>query len=229
MMNNAPSVDGKLAPVPSRRTPTFRPSRLPEDHWRMHELRGRADAIVIGAGNLRTDNPDLALLPEEHARRRSLALKEPLRVVITRSGERIDTAARMFDRARGGEPVVAHAVTMSAETRARIAPFATLVEMGDQAVDIPRLLAWLATERDVRTALVEGGGEVNAAFFAASAVDEVYVTIVPRILGGRDAPTMVDGPGFAEDAIPELTLASVEHIGNELFLRYDVTWPGSRR
>lgn len=190
----------------------------------MRDLRARADAIVIGAGNLRVDNPDLALLPGERERREREGLREPLRVVVTGRGLDIEASHRMFDRARGGEAVVAHAAAMDAATRARIDAFATRVELGGELVDIARLLSWLATERGVSTVLTEGGGVINAAFFAARAVDEIYLTLTPRILGGATAPTMVSGEGFGSDDIPDATLASVERVGDELFLRYDVAW-----
>jgi 2,5-diamino-6-(ribosylamino)-4(3H)-pyrimidinone 5'-phosphate reductase len=130
----------------------------------------------------------------------------------------------MFDPERGGESIVTHPKSLSDAARVRIGAFATLVEAGDRVVDVARLLAWLATDRGAKCVLVEGGGVLNAAFFAARAVDEIYVTLVPRILGGKDAPTMVDGAGFAADAVPDLTLTSLEHIGDELFLRYDLAW-----
>jgi len=44
--------------------------------------------------------------------------------------------------------------------------------------------------------------------------------VVPRILGGKSAPTMVEGDGFEPDAIPDPHLSSVERVGDELFLVY---------
>ena len=56
----------------------------------------------------------------------------------------------------------------------------------------------------------------------------MYVTVVPRILGGATAPTMVSGEGFGPDAVPDARLASCERVGDELFLEYEFSWPGSR-
>jgi 2,5-diamino-6-(ribosylamino)-4(3H)-pyrimidinone 5'-phosphate reductase len=226
LIDCATSLDGKLQLAPALRRPEvpFAMSRHPEDHRRMRALRSRADAIVIGAGNLRVDDPDLSLADEERARRAAAGVAEPLRVVITRSGAGIEPGMRLFDRALGGEPVVAHAATMPADRRRALAQVATLVEVGDHDVDVTALLAWLAEERACRVVLCEGGGVVNAAFFAARAVDEVFMTLVPRVLGGGDAPTLVDGPGFGPDDIPEAKLAELERIGDELFLRYELTW-----
>jgi 5-amino-6-(5-phosphoribosylamino)uracil reductase len=78
--------------------------------------------------------------------------------------------------------------------------------------------------RGVRTLLCEGGGDLCSQLFAARAVDEVYLTLTPRILGGAHAPTMVDGAGFGPDEIPDATLTSMEQAGDELYLRYQINW-----
>jgi 2,5-diamino-6-(ribosylamino)-4(3H)-pyrimidinone 5'-phosphate reductase len=204
----APSLDGKIAP-PRKRAP-FVMSRHAEDPRRMRELRQRADAVVIGASNLRADDPDL--------------MPSTLRVVVTRSGDHVAPTARMFDRGLGGEAVVAHAATMPAATRGALGKAATLVELGPSEVDVLGLLQWLSRERGCRVVLCEGGGVLNARLFEARAVDELYLTLVPRILGGASAPTIVEGDGFDPDAVPDASLASVERVGDELFLAYAFQW-----
>jgi 2,5-diamino-6-(ribosylamino)-4(3H)-pyrimidinone 5'-phosphate reductase len=127
---------------------------------------------------------------------------------------------KMFDPKRGGPAIVVHAARMPEATRRALAPVAELVQLGEDAVSIPDLLSLLGG-RGVRTLLCEGGGQIVAHFFAARAVDALYLTLVPRILGGTDAPTLAGGPGFSPNEIPDAKLASLEHIGDELFLRYD--------
>jgi 5-amino-6-(5-phosphoribosylamino)uracil reductase len=172
----------------------------------MLSLRARADAVLIGATNLREDDPDL--------------MPSKLRVVVTRAGDGIEPTAKMFDPALGGEAVVAHTAAMTQEKRGALGSRATLAELGDSDVDVLRLLEWLARDRRCEVVVCEGGGIVNARLFAARAVDELYVTVVPRILGGSRAPTMVEGEGFEPDAIPDARLASVERVEDELFLVY---------
>jgi riboflavin biosynthesis pyrimidine reductase len=113
---------------------------------------------------------------------------------------------------------------MPAETKDRLGTVATFVTLGQKKVDVPRLLGW-AAEHGVRTLLCEGGGVLCAQFFAARAVDELFVTLVPRILGGALAPSLAAGPGFGADEIPDATLGSIERVGDELLLRYDFRWP----
>jgi riboflavin-specific deaminase-like protein len=176
----------------------------------MLALRGRVDAVIIGAANLRADDPDL--------------MPNRLRVVVTRAGDRIAPTAKMFGKHLGGEAIVAHTSMMSSETREALQAQATLVELGVSDVDIPRLLEWLCRERGCKTVVCEGGGVLAADFFAAKSVDELHLTVVPRILGGSNAPTCVGGSGFEPDAIPDGQLKSVERVGDELYLTYTFPW-----
>ena len=147
--------------------------------------------------------PISALATEERARRRAAGENEPRRLVITRHGEGIEASQKMFDPSRGGPAYVVHSEDMPAATRARLGKVATLVAMGATAVDMAQMLTWMKRDLGVRTLLCEGGGVLTAQLFAARAVDQLYVTFVPRILGGEHAPTMVEGPGFAPDSIPD--------------------------
>lgn len=208
LCNMAPSLDGKIAPA--HRVGPFVMSRGTEDAKRMRALRGAADAVIIGAGNLSADDPDL--------------MPSRLRVVVTRAGQRVGPGAKMFDASLGGEAVVAHAAGMSASASLALAERATLVELGEDDVDIARLLEWLANERGCRVVLCEGGGILNARFFEARAIDELYLTIVPRVLGSSSAPTIVSGKGFDDGALPDAQLRRVDRVGDELFLVYAFDW-----
>jgi riboflavin-specific deaminase-like protein len=210
--NMAPSLDGKIAQA--RKRSPFGMSRHAEDPKRMRELRMLADAVLIGATNLRADDPDL--------------MPNRLRVVVTRAGAQVFPSAKMFDPKLGGEAVVMHTSAMSEATRASLRSKATLVELGGSEVNVVRILEWLAAERGCKVVLCEGGGVLIAALFAAHAVDELRLTLVPRILGGSTAPTIVEGNGFEPDAIPDGRLTSVEQVGDELFLGYEFEWPEPR-
>jgi riboflavin-specific deaminase-like protein len=224
LINFASSIDGKITLAPALRKGAFTMSRHHEDPRRMRQIRSVADAILIGGGNLRADDPDLAIDAKERMRRREAREREPLRMVVTGTGEGIRPSQKMFDAALGGPSFVLHSERMSTEARERLGPVATLVTLGQTAVDIARLLTWAAEERGVRTLLCEGGGILCAQLFAARAVDELFLTMVPRILGGASTPTLVQGPGFSADDIPDATLGSIDRVGDELFLRYDFRW-----
>ena len=223
LVNFASSIDGKINPAPGLRQGKFMMSRHREDFRRMVALRAQADAILIGASNLRADNPDLAIPTDERAARRAHGTPEPARIVVTTTGEGLTPDRRMFDPALGGPSIILHAPAMPAETRARLAPVAELVQFTGERVAMSEVLIWLAG-RGFRTLLCEGGGALVAQLFAARAVDALYLTLVPRILGGARAPTLADGPGFTPDEIPDARLASLDRVGDELYLRYEFNW-----
>jgi 5-amino-6-(5-phosphoribosylamino)uracil reductase len=223
LVNFASSVDGKINPAPGLRQGKFMMSRHREDFRRMVALRAQADAILIGAANLRADNPDLAIPADERAARRARGTPEPARIVVTTTGDGITPDQRMFDRALGGKSIVLHAPAMPADIRSRLSKVAELVQFTGDRVAMSGVLTWLAG-RGVKTLLCEGGGALVAQLFAARAVDALYLTLVPRLLGGARAPTLADGPGFGPDEIPDPKLASMERVGDELYLRYEFTW-----
>jgi riboflavin biosynthesis pyrimidine reductase len=71
--------------------------------------------------------------------------------------------------------------------------------------------------------LCEGGGELNGALFRAGLVDELHLTVCPKIFGGRAAPTIADASGVSRLVnATHLELKSMKRVGDELFLVYDV-------
>jgi 2,5-diamino-6-(ribosylamino)-4(3H)-pyrimidinone 5'-phosphate reductase len=211
LVNFAPSLDGKIAPAHHvAGSAPFVMSRHEEDGRRMKALRERSDAVFIGAGNLRAGDPDL--------------MPSRLRLVMTHAGQGVEPTAKMFDPALGGEAIVVHAATMPEDKRESLRGRATLVELGRSAVDALELVEWLGKERGCRVVLCEGGGVLTAQLFAARAVDELYLTLVPRILGGSNAPTLAAGNGFEPDAVPDGHLVSCDRIGDELYLMYSFAW-----
>jgi riboflavin-specific deaminase-like protein len=221
LINFAVSLDGKINPAPGSRKGPFVMSRGKEDFRRMRVIRAEADAILIGASNLRLDDPGLTLSPEERERRRAAGRPDPARIVVTKRGEGIRADAKIFDRSIGGPAYVVHPSIMPADARARLSGVAELVEIGANAVPIDALLAWMRDRLGATTVVCEGGGVLVAELFAARAVDELYLTVVPRILGGVAAPTLVAGAGFDPDQIPDGKLASLDRVGDELYLRYE--------
>jgi len=221
LINFAVSLDGKINPAPGHRHGPFAMSRGKEDFRRMRVLRAQADAILIGASNLRADDPGLTLAPEERERRRAAGVPDPARIVVTTRGDGIRADAKIFDRSIGGPAYVVHPAVMPAAARAALGGVAQLVEMGTDVVPLDALLGWMGDGLGAGTVVCEGGGVLVADLFAARAVDELYLTVVPRILGGAAAPTLVAGRGFEPDQIPDAKLASLERVGDELFLRYE--------
>lgn len=160
----------------------------------VHAHRSTVDAVIVGVGTVLADNPQLTA---RNLRDGSLAIRQPLRVVVDSEG-RTPPDARVRD---GAAPTWV----------------VTATELGSPAsgqVDLTRLLAQLY-ERDVRAALLEGGPRLAGAFLAAGLVDQVVCYLAPRLLGAGSAALVEAGVGTVADAI-ELELTDVTRVGPDL-------------
>lgn len=176
-----------------------------------HELRDRYDAIVVGAGTVRSDDPRLT------ARLDDRETQNPVRVVLSGDLD-LPLDATLFDQP--GEVIVA---TSEAARETRGSKLAALREMGVDVVFLPgrdpsALLSALA-ERSLTSVLVEGGAEVNWSFYERGLVDKVHVFVAPKIVGGRGAVPAVGGDGFERiaDAV-EVRDVSVQTFDGDVLL-----------
>ncbi|WP_049576747.1 bifunctional diaminohydroxyphosphoribosylaminopyrimidine deaminase/5-amino-6-(5-phosphoribosylamino)uracil reductase RibD [Streptomyces sp. SBT349] len=147
----------------------------------VHRLRARSDAVLVGSGTARADDPHLAVRDVPGAR-------QPLRVVVDTDAVAVTPGARVLD---GAAPtLIAVAQDAPVERTELLAPHAEIVRLprapGGRGLDIPALLAALHA-REVRSLLLEGGPTLAGAFAAAGAVDEVTGYLAPALLGAGPA------------------------------------------
>lgn len=182
-----------------------------------HRLRAESDAIVVGVETVLRDDPRLTVRLEPPWPR------EPYRVVLDSRGRLPPTARLIAAGTRGRALVAVTSAASPAATRSLEAAGASVVRLAarETRVDVAALLAELAA-REVRGVLVEGGGEVHAAFLDAGLVDRVVVFVAPRLLGGREAPSVVGGAGRALKDAVRLGPFEVTHLGDDLLLEADV-------
>ncbi len=216
-MNMAMSVDGKIST--HLREPIALGSKT--DKRLMDTLRSQVDAVIIGAETLKVDGYPLLVRDSETRHRRvSKGLPpHPINVLLSRTLE--VPIQRKFFRHEETRRIVFTTAAADAERVQRIKKYAEVVVLPKETFSLLRVLEALSS-RGVNSVLVEGGGEVNFSFFREGLVDELYVTVTPRILGGSEAPTIADGTGFRKDDHLQLELISAKRIGDEVFLRYRV-------
>jgi riboflavin-specific deaminase-like protein len=181
------------------------------DFDRVDELRAGSDAILVGAGTVRADDPRLEVhSPARRQDRVARGLAEtPLKVVLTRTGD-LDAGARMFAT---GSAVVYCASPAVEDVRKRLG--VAVVE----ADDLSGVLADLA-ERGVRRLMVEGGGTVLTQFLTAGLADELILAVAPLFVGDPAAPRAV-GPGrFPHDAAHRMRLVGAGVVGDMAVLHY---------
>jgi len=182
-----------------------------------HRLRSEADAIVVGVATVLRDDPELTVRLDAPWPR------EPYRVAL-------DTEGRTPPRARfiaAGDPARALVAVGEGAPEERVGPLraagATVVRCPTRAgrVDLGFLLGELFA-REVQGVLVEGGGEVHAAFLDAGIVDRVAVFVAPLLVGGRTAPSVVGGAGRELKSGVRLGPLIVTPIGDDILVEADV-------
>ena len=215
LVNMAMTADGKIATA-NRAVSSFGSRR---DQQNLLELRSTADAIMAGA---RTVDLNRVTLGPGPARYRRLRIKRGLaeynlRVIVSRSGS-VNANAEIFKR-RISPLIILTTRKAPAARRRRLAGLAEVVKIcGDSAIDFREALRWLRREWNVKRLLCEGGGELNDALFRARLVNELHLTVCPKVFGGRSAPTIADGHGAGSLAsAANLQLRSAERRGNEMF------------
>jgi 5-amino-6-(5-phosphoribosylamino)uracil reductase len=225
VLSCAISLDGRLD--------STGPDRLvlsPEaDLDRVDGERAAADAIMVGAGTIRRDDP--RLLIRSAARRAARAARgrpeHPAGVTITATGE-LDPAARFF--AAGwwaGDPDAADpppqrlvycAGPAVAALRGRLGGRAEVISAGNPPW-LPGVLADLA-RRGVGRLMVEGGARLGTEFLTGGLVDELHLVIAPFFVGDPAAPRFA-GPGsYPGGPDSRLSLAEVRRVGDVVLLRY---------
>jgi riboflavin biosynthesis pyrimidine reductase len=140
--------------------------------------------------------------------------------VVSGSGT-IDPGVRIF-QTRSSPLILLTAQSAPAKKLARLRELADAVKIfGETEVDFRSALAWLHQIYGVKRLLCEGGAELNDALFRADLVDEIHLTICPRIFGGRTTPTISEGDGFKQLALTaRFKLASARNFKGELFTTF---------
>ena len=217
-MNMAMTVDGKI--TSTRREYANFTSDL--DRRTMDRLRAEADAILIGAGTLRADDPPLDVRePEMQRYRRSLGKPDHLQRIVVSAGCELDTSLSFFQTSGEHPPLVATVEHLDPDRLERLAAHAEIIQIGSPSVDLERMMELLEA-RGIHRLLVEGGGEMNWELVRLGLVNEIYVTVAPVLLGGRDAPTLLEGEGWPMDLRRELRLVEMSREGDEVYCRYEV-------
>ena len=214
------TADGKIATA-NRLVSSFGSQR---DQEHLLELRATADAVMAGARTVDSNPVTLGPGPAKYRRlrlRRGLA-EFNLRLIVSRSGS-VNPNAKVFQR--GFSPIIILTTRRAPTSRLkRLRAVSAEVKIcGAEEINFRRALRWLRKEWGIKRLLCEGGGELNDALFRAGLVNELHLTVCPKIFGGRAAPTIADGLGIGSLArSTRLLLQSARRQGEEMFLVYRV-------
>ncbi|MER6356692.1 dihydrofolate reductase family protein [Streptomyces sp. NPDC001634] len=202
------------------------PERLllsgPEDFDRVDEVRADSDAILVGAGTLRTDNPRLLVnSAERRAARVAAGLPEyPLKVTVSASGD-LDPDARFWHT--GGAKTV-YTTDKGAERLHGLLPAGVEVVALGPDVEWRAVLGHLGEVKGVRRLMVEGGGRVHTQLLQQGLADELQLVVAPLFVGEAEAPRMF-GPGAYPPG--RMRLVETRPVGDVVLMRYVPTAPGT--
>ena len=188
ILKSAVSLDGKIA------------THKGESKWitgessrkRVHVLRNQVDAILVGAGTILQDDPELTV------RLRGRKRNNPARIILD-DDHRTKLSARVFQNA-GRERVIYVSSTEPSFTRKKqlrsMAVEVNVFGFCGEGIDWLRFLDSLARS-GITSLLIEGGGQVNASALSAKVIDKVIFFIAPILIGGASAPGAIGGEGTA--------------------------------
>lgn len=187
IVNSAMTVDGKIA---TRQGDSAISSK--DDLIRVHKLRDSVDGIIVGISTVLADNPRLTI-----RRGRKQSKEKHLTRIIIDSMGRIPLDSQILRTASKIKTIVAVTKLAHMNVRRKIKKTGAIVIVaGTNTVDLKRVL-WTIQKMGIKKILVEGGGEINWSLFSLGIVNELIVTIAPRIVGGRQATTLVEGEGYS--------------------------------
>ena len=207
ILSAAISIDGKISTRQNDSKLSSKPDKI-----RLHKLRSKVDAILIGKNTLLQDNPLLTV--------RYTKGKNPIRIILDSTGS-IPTNSRIIKTSNDVQTIIAVSKKINKKNLLRLQKLPVEVIMaGENSINLKLLLKKLSSKK-IKTVLVEGGGTVNWEFIKNNLFDELIVTLSPFLIGGTDSISFVEGKGFAKISnSPHLKLKSIKRLKNYLVLNY---------
>lgn len=207
ILSAATSIDGKLSTKTGESNFSSK-----HDLKRLHKLRSKVDAILIGTNTLLQDNPTLSV--------RYVKGKNPTRIILDSQGQ-IPSNSKIIKTCKNIPTVIVVSNKISKKNLKRLEKFCLeIIKMERNQINLKLLLQRLY-KKGINTLLVEGGGKINWEFIKLGLVDEAVITITPYLIGGDSAITLVGGNGFEKIASSmKLNLKKVDQQKNEVVLKY---------
>lgn len=214
LLSVAMSIDGHIDDATSERLLLSNAA----DFDRVDAVRASCDAIMVGAGTIRGDNPRLLVRsgPRQGQRAERGLPPSPLKVTVT-GGAQLDPAAGFFTAGEAGRIVYCASACVAA-ARARLGALATVVDGGGHV-----WMAGLSEDlhaRGVRRLMVEGGQSILTQFLAEGLADELQLVVAPFFVGDAHAPRLVFDGAFPWNAERPARLVEARPMGSAVLLRY---------
>jgi len=201
----------------------------PDARTWVHDLRDRVDAIMIGAGTARSDNPQLTvrLSPQERHYARTTRDKPPMRVILATHGQ-LPAYLHLLQPALASGTCVIVGETCTSEQREHLASFGIEVipvpVVKDRQIDLSAALRALA-QRGLMHVLLEGGAKLLGSAFDQGCIDHVAAFVAPKLIGGSQAPAPIGGIGISTMSHARRLLNThITTFGEDVLIEGDVIY-----
>ena len=214
--NFAMTADGKVS------TRNHTPSGFTSQHdkRRLLEIRSLGDAVMVGRGTAEADNMTMTI-PVDDLRAERLARGQsghPIRVLLSHSGD-IPPTLKVFTN--NVAPTLIYTTdAIPVSSRVALESHAQITAFPEKKVPLRSVLDDLRTRYQVKTLICEGGPTLIKSLFADDLLDELFITIAPKIFGGKDAPTMTGLPGSFLPNSRQFRLKSLVIENDEAYCHY---------
>ena len=207
ILSGAISIDGKIA----TKTGDSKLSSK-QDSIRLHKLRSKVDAILVGKNTVLVDNPLLTV--------RHTIGKNPTRIILDSKGI-LSNKSKILQTSDKVKTIIVVSKQISKLNLEKLNKFPVeIIIAGKNSINIKLLLKKLL-EKKIKTILVEGGGTINWEFVKHNIFDELIITISPFVIGGNNSVSLVEGEGFRKiSKSPNLRLKSTKRLKNHFVLHY---------
>lgn len=210
IINSAMTVDGKISTISGDSKISSK-----EDLVRLHKLRSKVDAIMVGINTVIIDNPML------NVRINNIKKKSPSRIIIDSTGK-IPLNSKILRSASQINTIIIVTKEADKDIIDKINSFgAKVLVIGTKSVNLLKLFNILY-EMGYKKILVEGGGELNWSCITSGLVTDLILTISPKIIGGKKAITLVEGSGYSKisNGVNLQLVRVTKKKNNEIILYY---------
>ena len=184
------------------------------DKIRVHKLRAKSDAILVGKNTVQQDDP---LLTVRYAKG-----KNPIRIILDSHGA-IKNNSRIIKTCKRVPTIIVTSEIISKPNLNRLQKLPVdVIICGKNQVNLTKLLPILL-KKGIKTVLLEGGGTLNRSFLKKNLIDEMIIALTPYVLGSKNTVSLFEGLSFPSLKIKfPLKLKNVQKNGNEIILNYKI-------
>ena len=184
------------------------------DKIRVHKLRSKSDAILVGKNTVEQDDP---LLTVRYAKG-----KNPIRIILDSHGT-IKNNSKIIKTCKRVPTIIVTSEIISKPNLNRLRKLSVdVIICGKNQVNLTKLLSILS-KKGIKTVLLEGGGTLNRSFLKKNLIDEMIIALTPYVLGSKNTVSLFEGLSFPSLKIKfPLKLKNIQKNGNEIILNYKI-------